>query len=80
MRLSFAAAAAFAGLAAAVPTANHAVHEKINGQPIAWTKGARAPKNQPLPVRVALKQRNLDNLDQYVDEVADPDSPNFGME
>lgn len=72
------ATAAAAGLASAMPSSSFAVHERREGKPIAWTKEGTANKNMPIPVRIGLKQRNLDNLMDYVMDISDPDSPNFG--
>ncbi|EOA86025.1 uncharacterized protein SETTUDRAFT_177490 [Exserohilum turcica Et28A] len=31
-----------------------------------------------LPVRIGLKERNLEHGDRFLDDISDPDSPNFG--
>lgn len=72
------ATTALASIAAALPSTSFVVHEKREGDPVAWTKQNAAPKDQVLPIRIGLKQQNLQNLYQYVMDVADPDSPNFG--
>lgn len=71
--------AGLAGLAAAVPSETHAVHEKRNAAPFAWKRHSRAVKEQVLPIRIGLKQRNLKHADRFIQDVADPDSPNYGM-
>ena len=71
--------AALAGLAAAAPSPDpHVLHEKRDGEPVSWTRHARAIKSQVLPIRIGLKQRNLHHVNRFIDEVADPDSPKFG--
>lgn len=60
------------------PLGTHVVHEKRHALPIAWTKHERAPKDTVLPVRIGLKQQNLEHSDRYLDDISDPDSPNFG--
>ncbi|KAK7739386.1 hypothetical protein SLS63_001729 [Diaporthe eres] len=80
MHFSTAAAAAALVLACtAAPTSGrYNLHEKRDGQPHAWQKRHRAVADQVLPIRIALKQRNLDNAASYIYDVADPNSPNFG--
>ncbi|KAI1748924.1 peptidase S8/S53 domain-containing protein [Xylaria castorea] len=74
-----------AGLAcAAIPSlaapssSGHVLHEKRDGEPHLWQKRDRATPSQVLPIRIGLRQRNLDNAESYIYEVADPNSPNFG--
>lgn len=31
-----------------------------------------------MPIRVALRERNIENAESYILDVADPRSPNFG--
>lgn len=80
MRFSTAAAAAAVVLAcSAAPTSGrYNLHEKRDGHPHAWQKRHRAVADQMLPIRIALKQRNLDNAASYIYDVSDPSSPNFG--
>ena len=54
--------AALACVAAAAPSGiskKYVLHEKRDGHLIAWKKHSRAFKEQVLPVRIGLKQRNL---------------------
>ncbi|KAM3438352.1 hypothetical protein NHJ13734_004225 [Beauveria thailandica] len=57
----------------------HVVHEsrKTNGKSNFVRRDAM-PANDRIQVRVALKQRNLENGMDYLMDVSDPDSPNFG--
>ena len=71
--------AGLVGLAAAVPSETHAVHEKRDAAPFAWKRHSRAVKEQVLPIRIGLKQRNLEHADRFIQDVADPDSPNYGI-
>ena len=72
--------AAFAGFASALPSAEpHILPEKRDGLPVAWRHHSRAERSTVLPVRIGLKQRNLEHGSRYVADVADPKSPNFGM-
>ncbi|KAK1094542.1 hypothetical protein LTR48_000091 [Friedmanniomyces endolithicus] len=71
--------AAFAGFASALPSAEpHVLHEKRDGLPVAWRHHSRAERSTVLPVRIGLKQRNLEHGSRYIADVADPKSPNFG--
>jgi hypothetical protein len=66
------------GLAASSPLTTHSVHEKRDALPVAWNKHSRAARDAVLPVRIGLKQRNLEHSDRFLEDVSDPDSPNFG--
>ncbi|KAK3680269.1 hypothetical protein LTR78_000647 [Recurvomyces mirabilis] len=70
---------AFAGLATALPSGEpHIVHEKRDGHPHAWDKHARAERSTILPVRIGLKQQNLEHGDRFLADISDPESANFG--
>lgn len=62
-----------AGLAAAIPTpgADHVLHEKRNGDPITWKKDSRAAYHHVLPLRIGLKQQNLHNIDEYLNDIGE---------
>lgn len=63
----------------AAPSAKNLVlHEKRNGAPYQWTKRTRADPNELLPVRIGLTQSNLHRAEEYILDVSDPSSPNFG--
>ena len=69
------------GICSAAPSArsaNHVLHEKRDGKPHQWAKRDRAASHHLMPIRIALRQRNLENADKYVYDVSDPRSPNFG--
>ncbi|KAJ4422716.1 hypothetical protein N0V82_002613 [Gnomoniopsis sp. IMI 355080] len=78
--LTAAATAALVLTCSAVPTTSsrHVLHEKRDGRPHAWHKRHRAIADQVMPIRIALRERNLENAEQYINDVADPRSPNFG--
>ncbi|KAK5118876.1 hypothetical protein LTR62_000086 [Meristemomyces frigidus] len=70
---------ALAGLATALPSPEpHVVHEKRDGV-LSWTKHSRAERSTILPVRIGLKQRNLEHGDRWLADISDPKSPNFGQ-
>lgn len=60
MRLSFLAVCSLAATVLATPTTNHALHEKRDALPRGWVKLDRLDRRAIMPMRVALKQRNLD--------------------
>lgn len=80
MRFSTAVAtAAFIVACSAAPASGkYNLHEKRDGRPHAWQKRHRAVADQVLPIRIALRQRNVENAESYIYDVADPSSPNFG--
>lgn len=58
--------------------ADYILHEKRAEHP-AWTRTRRLPPLAPLPLRIGLKQRNLDLLPDYLMAVSDPESPSYGQ-
>jgi tripeptidyl-peptidase-1 len=76
------AAVAYFAVCFAAPTAdnqNFVLHEKRDGAPHQWTKRSRADADEILPVRIGLTQSNLHKAEEYILDVSDPSSPNFGM-
>jgi tripeptidyl-peptidase-1 len=76
------AAVAYFAVCFAAPTAdnhNFVLHEKRDGALHQWTKRSRAHADEILPVRVGLTQSNLHKAEEYILDVSDPSSPNFGM-
>ncbi|KYK60569.1 alkaline serine protease AorO [Drechmeria coniospora] len=63
-------------MAMAVP--GYVVHEKRGNHP-RWVKGKPLDGHTKIPVRIALKQRNLDKGMDYLLEVSDPESPKYGQ-
>jgi len=57
---------------------DHVVHEKRSGAPLEWSKHRRAPASQILPMRIGLKQRNLEHADRFIYEITDPSSSRYG--
>jgi len=64
----------------AIPTSSpHVTHEKRNDGPYSlWARHSRAQGHEVLPVRIGLKQRNLEHAERFIQEVSDPSSPHFG--
>ena len=63
---------------AAEPNPKYVLHEKRNGEPHQWTRRSRAHPDEILPVRIGLVQSNLHKAEEYMLDVSDPRSPNFG--
>jgi tripeptidyl-peptidase-1 len=54
------------------------VHERRADVPSGWYKVQRHDAAAVLPLRIGLAQANIDRIDEYVNDVAHPDSPNYG--
>ena len=65
----------------AVPTTNskrHVVHERRERLPMNWARDTELHSESLLPLRIALTQSNLDKADEYLMDVSNPASPNYG--
>ncbi|OAA55092.1 Peptidase S8/S53, subtilisin/kexin/sedolisin [Cordyceps fumosorosea ARSEF 2679] len=69
---------ALATAALAAPASKMVVHESRDATHVGYTKGAAADSNTRVPVRIALKQRNLDNAMDLLLKVSDPNSADYG--
>lgn len=58
------------------PTSNHVLHEKRDVPIRSATK--RVDPSAVIPIRIALKQSNLEAGDAALMDVSDPSSPNYG--
>ncbi|KAG5970552.1 hypothetical protein E4U55_001614 [Claviceps digitariae] len=71
-----------AGLVAtglAMPSDSHVLHERRDlDKSTSWIKRQLANDEQIIPIRIALKQENLDKAMDLIMEVSDPDSPKYG--
>ncbi|KAI0048067.1 subtilisin-like protein [Auriscalpium vulgare] len=61
------------------PRAAHVVHEQRAAEPVGWSKVRRLEAHAVLPLRIGLKQRNLDTLSELLDAISHPDSPMYGQ-
>jgi tripeptidyl-peptidase-1 len=67
------------GLTVANPVISpYVVHEKRNHVPSGWSWSRKYPATSILPLRFGLTQPNIDVIEEYLDDVSHPDSPNFG--
>lgn len=65
----------------AAPTQNfkrYVVHERRERLPTHWNKNAMLHGDSYIPLRIGLKQSNLHKADEFLTDVSDPESPNFG--
>lgn len=59
---------------------NYVVHERRHEHTDQrWSKVAQLDGNHVLPIRIGLKQSNLEHADRWLMEVSDPESPRFGQ-
>ncbi|EIW80511.1 subtilisin-like protein [Coniophora puteana RWD-64-598 SS2] len=56
----------------------HVVHERRRSVPAGWTRTRRHASDAVLPLRFALAQQNIGSIDEYLLDVAHPESPNYG--
>lgn len=54
------------------------VHEKRTRLPTGWRVTKRLDGTFPIPLRFALKQKNIENIGTYLYDVSHPKSPNYG--
>lgn len=73
-------AALVAGVLAApaVHHTSHVLHEKRDRLPPGWSHSHKVADDSILPMRVALSQTNLHNIEAYLMDVSSPDSANWG--
>ena len=68
---------ALASKVLAAPGSTHVLHEKravIDHS----SRGERVPENAVIPIRIGLKQSNLEHGYDALMDVSDPDSENYG--
>ena len=65
--------------AIATPSYTHVLHEKRDALPFGWEKHKRLPSHEVLPMRIALKQSNIDKAEEFLMEVSHPNSPKYGQ-
>ncbi|KAJ7595053.1 subtilisin-like protein [Mycena floridula] len=75
--VTFLSLLAFATLA----IADHVVHEQRNVDPAltGWMLSRRADPLKVLPLRIGLKQQNMDTLEDFLMSVSHPDSAEYGQ-
>ncbi|CAN8105281.1 unnamed protein product [Discula destructiva] len=78
---SFVVLVSLAVLGSASPLArsNHVVHERRSAPPSGWQVRDRVEGHIKMPLKIGLKQRNLDRGAHYLDEVSRPGSAKYGQ-
>lgn len=54
------------------------LHEKRHAIPVGWTEHRKHESHAMLPLRFGLSQSNLESMDDFINDVSHPDSPNYG--
>jgi len=57
---------------------DHVVHERRSKLPSGWTKREAVKGDFVLPLRVGLRQSNLDRAEEFLDKVSNPTSADYG--
>lgn len=55
------------------------VHEKRTHLPPGWSLARRYDATSTIPLRFALKQRNIEDIGNYLHDVSHPKSPKYGQ-
>ena len=79
MRCTLLALGALLATVIAAPSSTHVLHERRDLLPLGWERHDRLPSHNVLPMRIALKQSNLDKAEEYLMEVSHPKSPTYGQ-
>jgi tripeptidyl-peptidase-1 len=58
--------------------ADHVLHERRVAEPVAWAT-RRLEADKVIPLRIGLKQQNMDRLEDLLLSVSHPDSPMYGQ-
>lgn len=66
------------GVVYASPATTHVLHEKRSVAHTGWDKLDRVSPDFVLPIRIGLRQQNLDRGDAWLHDVSDPASSNYG--
>ncbi|POS70995.1 Pro-kumamolisin [Diaporthe helianthi] len=73
------ASCAASAVAYALNGASHSLHERRSDIPDGWTRHEALDRRAVLPMRIGLKQRNLDMLPEWLSEVSHPKSERYGQ-
>ena len=56
----------------------YVLHEKRSHVPSGWSLLRRQDDFHVIPLRFGLKQSNMDKMEEFLNDVSHPDSPNYG--
>ncbi|KIW07721.1 uncharacterized protein PV09_01652 [Verruconis gallopava] len=65
-------------LAGPVHYPNHVLHEKRTQTPPLWLRRQRLHKDEIIPVKIGLRQQNLERADEFMYDVSHPKSLKYG--
>jgi tripeptidyl-peptidase-1 len=71
--------ASLVSLALATQISPQVLHERRSSIPSGWTKRSRHALDAVLPLRFGLTQSNIDQLENFILDVSDPESPNYAQ-
>ncbi|KAF9222477.1 subtilisin-like protein [Gyrodon lividus] len=54
------------------------VHERRSALPRGWVRARKPDPGATIPLRFALRQSNVDDIERYLYDVSHPSSPNYG--
>jgi tripeptidyl-peptidase-1 len=54
------------------------LHEKRSHIPVGWTHAQKLDPSASIPLRFALTQSNIQDIEMFLYDVSYPDSPNYG--
>jgi tripeptidyl-peptidase-1 len=57
---------------------NHVVHERRSAPPPNWSMASRLHPAATFPVRIGLTQQNLHRAEEFINQVAHPESKDYG--
>ncbi|KAK2629774.1 hypothetical protein QTJ16_000594 [Diplocarpon rosae] len=59
-------------------SSRHVIHEKRGAPPSKWARHSRLHPSTVIPVRIGLAQQNLHRAEEFINEVAHPESKSYG--
>lgn len=65
-------------VACGVIPSSHAIHERRNSQNTKWIKRGKIQSHAILPIRIGIAQSNLERGHEFLMDVSDPSSSNYG--
>lgn len=78
MYFTYALLSGLAFTATAAPSVRHALHEKRSHLPSGWAKTQPVDKQLQLPMRIGLKQSNIDSASDLLNSISDPNHEKYG--
>ncbi|KIJ65943.1 hypothetical protein HYDPIDRAFT_166913 [Hydnomerulius pinastri MD-312] len=54
------------------------LHERRSNIPLGWSHSRKQDPSAAIPLRIALAQSNIEDIEEYLYDVSHPNSPNYG--